>query len=263
MWPVVAVSPFVFSTHTLFVGIGVAAALAVFAVEARRTGRSDAPTWFVAMGALAGGAFLSKAVTLWQIPAATPGWLATFAEGGRSVLGGLAGAYFGGRVARRVSGLSRPTGDLFAPAVALGLAVGRVGCHLTEPPGIPTGAGWGVRLSEAAAARLCPALHAPGCGANVPLHPSFLYESAFHALAFAVLWRDRRTPRPDALRFDAYLLAYALFRFGVEFVRGNAPFVGSLSRSQVFVLAAVPLLAVAVVRRIRSNPSIIPAEYVR
>ena len=56
-------------------------------------------------------------------------------------------------VAKRLTGYRARTGDLFAPAVALGMAIGRVGCLLTEQPGTPTGGGWGITLDAAAAAR--------------------------------------------------------------------------------------------------------------
>ena len=92
--------------------------------------------------------------------------------GNRSVLGGLVGAWLGVHVAKRLVGYRLRTGDLFAPAVALGMAVGRVGCLLTERPGTPTGTSYGITLDAAAAARL-------GAPAGVPLHPSFAYEIAF------------------------------------------------------------------------------------
>ncbi len=78
-------------------------------------------------------------------------------------------------VAKRLVGYRVRTGDLFAPAVALGMAVGRVGCLLTELPGTPTGTSYGIRLDADAAQRL-------GAPAGVPLHPSFVYEIVFHAV---------------------------------------------------------------------------------
>ena len=58
-----------------------------------------------------------------------------WAYGNRSILGGLVGAWLGVHVAKRLCGYQLRTGDLFAPAVALGMAVGRIGCLLTELPG--------------------------------------------------------------------------------------------------------------------------------
>ncbi len=136
-------------------------------------------------------------------------------QGNRSILSGLAGAWLGVHVAKRLVGYRTRTGDLFAPAVALGMAVGRVGCLLTEEPGTATGGGWGITLDPATAART-------GSAAGVPLHPSFGYEIAFHLLAFATLWFWlRRRPLPPGESLVWHVAAYGVFRFFVEFVRAT------------------------------------------
>ena len=170
-------------THALFVGLGVLAAIAVFVVEARRRGQTDDKVVYVVLGAIVGGAVFMRLgtwlqhVDLRQNASLAEQWL----YGNRSILGGLVGAWLGVHVAKRLVGYRARTGDLFAPAVAIGMAVGRVGCLLTELPGTPTGTSYGIRLDPDAAARL-------GAPAGVPLHPSFAYEIVFHAVAFCALW---------------------------------------------------------------------------
>ncbi len=120
-------------------------------------------------------------------------------------------------ISKRVLGYDLSTGDYYAAAIPLALAIGRIGCFLAELPlGTPTSLPWGMTVSPEAAAAFP---RCPGCGG--PMHPSMLYEIGFHAAAFALIWR--RSPllpiRGDTLKL--YLLAYGLFRFGVEFVRGN------------------------------------------
>jgi prolipoprotein diacylglyceryltransferase len=116
------------------------------------------------------------------------------------------------------------------------MAIGRIGCLLAEPPGTPTSLPWGIRLDAAHAA----AMHVP---AGVALHPSFAYEILFHLAAFAALLALRgRITTPGRL-FTIYLAAYATFRFGVEFVRGNEVVWAGLTRSQLFLLALLPLTA--------------------
>jgi len=156
----------------------------VFWVEDRRRGRGDDErVWIVVAGVLVGGAIMMRLGTWLQHVDLRAN--ATLAEqwvyGNRSILGGLVGAYAGAHLAKRLIGYRERTGDLFAPAVALGMAVGRVGCLLTELPGTPTEAGWGVSLSAEQAARV-------GGETGVALHPSFAYEIVFHLAAFAVLW---------------------------------------------------------------------------
>ena len=142
-------------THGVFVLLGVLAAGLVFVHEARRRGQTDERILYVVMGALVGGAIFMRLgtwlqhVDLRQNASLAEQWL----YGNRSILGGLVGAWLGVHVVKRLTGYTARTGDLFAPAVALGMAVGRIGCLLTEQPGTPTGGGWGITLDEAAAAR--------------------------------------------------------------------------------------------------------------
>jgi prolipoprotein diacylglyceryltransferase len=156
-------------THAVFVALGVVTAVVVFTVEARRRGVTDERLLIVVTGGLVGGAIVMRLGTwaqhldLRQNASLAEQW----AYGNRSILGGLVGAWAGVHVAKRLSGYRPRTGDLFAPAVALGMAVGRVGCLLTERPGSPTGTSWGITLDHAAAAHT-------GAPAGIPLHPSFV-----------------------------------------------------------------------------------------
>jgi phosphatidylglycerol---prolipoprotein diacylglyceryl transferase len=239
------VGPLAVPSHGAFILLGVLAAAAVFRGEARRRGvwGDERVLWIVA-GTLVAGALGAKLATAWRYVAVTgdASLAGVVARGGRSILGGLAGAYLGAVLAKRAVGYRRHTGDVFAPAVALGMAIGRVGCLLAEPPGTPTALPWGVRLTPAQAAAIpgCPAW----CAAGAPLHPSFVYEILFHLGAFAALrWWLRPRVRVEGDLFKLYLLGYALFRFGVEFVRGNEVVWRGLTRSQLFLVPSAALLA--------------------
>lgn len=239
-------------THDLFVGLGVVAAAVMFGLEARRRGHHDERLLYVVAGALTGGAVLMRMGTWLQhvdlrrnAPLAEQ-WL----YGNRSVLGGLVGAWIGVHVAKRLTGYRARTGDLFAPAVALGMAVGRIGCLLTEKPGTPNPLGFGIRLDPATAQRL----HA---AARVPLHPSFVYEIAFHAAAFTVLWGWARfRPFPSGETFVWYAAAYAVFRFLVEFVRGNEVVFAGLTRPQLFLAVTTPIVLGRLAARIHRTRSV-------
>lgn len=242
-------------THELFVGLGVLAAIAVLTIEARRRGQTDDRLLAVVTGALVGGALLMRLgtwmqhVDLRQNATLVEQWV----YGNRSVLGGLVGAWLGAHLAKRLSGYRERTGDLFAPAVALGMAIGRVGCLLTEAPGTPTGGSWGIVLDTATAARL-------GVPSGVGLHPSFVYEIAFHAAAFAVIWfwlRHRRLPPGEM--FVWYIAAYGTFRFFVELVRGNEIAWLGLTRPQLFLAVTVPLVVVRIVVNAR-RAAVAPAQ---
>ncbi len=182
-------------------------------------------------------------------------------EVGRSILGGLAGAYVGALIGKRIGGYPYRTGDLFAPAVAIGLAVGRIGCFLAEAPGRPTSLPWAITVDPAVPVPEC-----PGCVAGVGMHPSFLYEIAFLVAVFvALLWARRRVHGPGEL-FVLFICAYAAFRFVVEFTRANDALLWGLTGSQVFILVTAPLLIARLVkswrlgtfRQLRTPPPTIP-----
>jgi prolipoprotein diacylglyceryl transferase len=250
MYPVLAhVGQVPIRTHDLMVALGIAVAALVFWYEARRRGVRDERLWYVVAGALVGGAILTRLGTWVQHldlranASLAEQWL----YGNRSILSGLLGAYLGAHVAKRLVGYGQRTGDLFAPAVAAGMAVGRVGCFLTELPGTPTRLPWGVTLTPAQAATI------PHAVANVPLHPSFAYEILFQLAALAALVALRsRITEPGEL-FKLYLSAYAVFRFMVEFVRGNEVVFAGLTRPQLFLLACAPLIVWHLVRQARAG----------
>jgi len=240
--PTFAFAGFAIPTHELFVFLGALAGAIVFAVETRRRGSSDERLLWIIAGTLMFGALGAKLATVWRYVAVSgdSSFEGMILRGGRSILGGLAGAYVGAHLTKRLVGYPRKTGDLFAPAVALGMAIGRVGCFLSEQVGTPTTMPWGLRLSDATLARI------PNCSYCVPgvaLHPSFLYEIAFHLAMFVLLlayFRPRVAVEGDL--FKIYLLAYAVFRFLVEFVRGNVVMWHGLSGSQLFLIPSTILL---------------------
>lgn len=223
--------------HGLFMGLGILAGLALFAHELRRRGLKDDRLWIVAGTCLAFGAIGSRLGTWFQFLDVSQNRpvLEWWMDGNRSVLAGLVGAWIGVHIGKLITGYKPSTGDLFAPSVALAMLIGRVGCLLTELPGQPTGGGWGIVLTPEQA-RL---LDGP---AGVGLHPSFAYEIVFQGVAFWWLWRHRDGLPKSGDLFVAYVTSYALFRFGVEFVRANDHVWGGLTRPQWFLLCTLPLL---------------------
>ena len=239
MTPEWHIGPIGIPVHGLFVVLGVFAALIVFVVEARRRGAMNDQSMVAVTGALVGGA-IGMRLSGWARHLdvdANPSLAQAWQYGSRSILGGLVGAYLGVLIAKRIGGYRGKTGDLFAPAVALGIAIGRIGCHLTEAPGRSTTLPWGVHAPAATP-------ECPGCLAGQAMHPSFIYEIIFQLAAFAVLmWLRPRVQRPGEL-FVIYLAGYAVFRFFVEFVRANQTVWLDLTRPQWFLLPSLVILGV-------------------
>jgi phosphatidylglycerol---prolipoprotein diacylglyceryl transferase len=237
------VGPYAVNTHDFFVLLGVVAATVVFFHEAiRRAMLTEQLIWIV-VGTLFCGAVAARLSNAWQYIDATPdpSLYGLLTQGGKSILGGLAGAYFGAVATKRLVGYRERTGDLFAPAVALGMAIGRWGCFFTEQIGTPTTLPWGISVSAEVAAHLP---NCPYCASGVRMHPSFIYEIIFHAIMFGWLWRLRLRAPGDGGLLKLYLLCYALFRFGVEFVRGNQVVWAGLTRSQLFLIPSTCLLLI-------------------
>ena len=247
-------------THDFFTVLGLLVATAVVLVESQHRGMADRAMATIAVGGLLGAAIGARLGNWWVYLTSgahltLPGLLV---DSGKSVLGGLTGAYVGILVTKRLIGYLGKTGDVFAPAAALGIAVGRIGCFLTEQIGTPTSMPWGFEPPADVLARIP---NCPQCVPGVAMHPSFLYEVVFFVGLFvALMWLRPRIHVPGEL-FKIFLAAYVVFRFGVEFVRGNHVVALGLTRSQWFLLVTGPLIAWYFVRQVRTpvptghNPS--------
>lgn len=120
----------------------------------------------------------------------------------------------------------KPFLDALAPALMLGLAIGRVGCYLagccygrpTELPwGIQYGSGYPATLAQIKAGLLVPEAHY--C---LPIHPTPLYESGFaFVLCLTSLAINRKRRWKPGSNFLLILAAYALGRFGLEYLRAD------------------------------------------
>jgi phosphatidylglycerol:prolipoprotein diacylglycerol transferase len=152
--------------------------------------------------------------------------------------GGLVwyGGFIGGVAAVLLNGWRRRvplrfTLEIGAPALAVGYAVGRVGCFLVQDDyGVPTSLPWGMRF---------PSGWPPSTVANLSrdfgltfppetpptdvlaVHPTQLYETALMLLAFWLLWRLRTHEHAAGWLFGVYLALAGTERFLIEFVRAK------------------------------------------
>jgi phosphatidylglycerol:prolipoprotein diacylglycerol transferase len=122
------------------------------------------------------------------------------------------------------------TSDVFAPGLALGHAVGRLGCF-------SAGCCWGVQCDRAWAVTFKnPDAHElTGVPLGIPLHPTQLYEAGAELLIFAFLFWFIRRPHKTGSVIGLYLVLYSIVRFIVEFFRHHdqaLPFGGPWSLTQ-------------------------------
>ena len=138
------------------------------------------------------------------------------------------------------------TCDAFAPGIALGQAVGRIGCLMAGCCyGAPTDLPWGVTFTDPLAASNT------GAPLDVSLHPTQLYESgAALAILGLLLLAERRGPSPPGRTFWTYLLLYPVARLGIELFRGDprGTVFAILSTSQFVSLLLVPLAVVMLLK---------------
>jgi phosphatidylglycerol:prolipoprotein diacylglycerol transferase len=131
------------------------------------------------------------------------------------------------------------TMDCFAPGIALGHALGRIGCFAAGCCyGVLCQRPWAVRFTNPDVKEFS------NIPMNVPLHPTQIYEALGNLAIFGVLYKlFDPMKRPGGL-ISLYLVLYSLLRFTVEFFRHHeqAPLFGmSLSHTQWISLATLLL----------------------
>jgi prolipoprotein diacylglyceryltransferase len=258
--PVLArIGPVTIFTHDVFVLLGLLAGFTLYYRALRRDRLLEPRITIISIAALLGGAVGAHLLTSWEVldDASRAGLAPTavLTDGPKSILGGFAGGYLAIVLTKRALGYTLSTGDYYAAALPLGLAIGRVGCFLSELPlGTPTSLPWGMTVSPEAAAAFP---RCPGCGG--PMHPSMLYEIGFNLGAFGLIsWKGTLLPiRGDTVK--AYLLAYAVFRFLIEFVRGNEVQWLGLTGPQLVLIPLAGLLVWHFIRRLRTGAYRLPA----
>lgn len=185
--------------------------------------------------------------------------------------------------------------DIFAPGVAIGIAIGRVGCFLNGccwgriceigyPLGVsfPEGSGahshlFGMlqqgdllpRLSQLGHESIIqsippngPYVVPPAALTQIPVHPTQLYTTvAMIGVFLFVLWVEKKPRRFEGMVMLAFLMAYSVVRFAIEFLRtdtalllGFGSFPG-LRLGQILALITFAVAAVVFVHQWRRTPS--------
>jgi phosphatidylglycerol---prolipoprotein diacylglyceryl transferase len=178
-------------------------------------------------------------------------WGALLSRSGLVWYGGFIGGALG--VLFRLWQLKLPVwkfADVIAPALALGYAIGRLGCFLVgDDYGGPSNAPWAVAFPNGAPPSTAGNLRAFGMDvpANIPdatvmaVHPTQLYEVGMTLIVLAILLRLR--PRLAAVPGQLFLLWLCLAgveRFIVEIFRAKDDrFLGAFSVAQLISLLLI------------------------
>ena len=149
-----------------------------------------------------------------------------FGGSGLVWFGGLLGGAAGVLLWARRRGMFNVTLlDACSPALAIGYAVGRVGCQISGDGdyGSPTDLPWGMAYPDG----VVPTTEV--------VHPTPIYETLSMCLVAWALWRARDALRPGLL-FACYLVLAGCERFLVEFVRRNDAVLAGLTEAQLLSL---------------------------
>jgi phosphatidylglycerol---prolipoprotein diacylglyceryl transferase len=237
--------PITLYSYGLLLALAYLAGLRLAIVRARARGLDgdrvmDLGIWIIVSALV--GAKLLLLYTDWQVFSTHPRQLLSLAQSG--------GVFYGGLILAVVVALwyirrhKMPmwtTTDVFAPGIALGHVIGRLGCFLAGCCyGKETTVPWAVVFTDPFAAANA------GTPLGTHLHPTQLYESVAEGLILIGLLVFEKKGRAFPGRtFWGYMLAYGITRFVIEFYRGDGGrglyFQEAVSTSQVISIILIPL----------------------
>jgi phosphatidylglycerol:prolipoprotein diacylglycerol transferase len=236
------IGTFEITTFGVLVALGALAGLWLFRRELTRRGLPDAAETAALAGIIGG---LVGAKLLWTIEhlGEEPVAGLLFSRGGMSWFGGFLGGVGTGLVV-----LLRQRAPIAAviaaatPALAIGHAIGRVGCFMVgDDYGRPSDLPWAVAFP----------LGLPPT--DVPVHPTQIYEAVALLPIAWLLIRLRRRGVGDVAVLGFYLVSTGVLRFAIEFVRVNTRVLGPFTVAHLVSLGLVLAGIVMLVRAARSS----------
>ena len=248
-----------FPTYGAVMVLAILAALCTIVRLGRREGLDtglllDFSTWLLLVGLV--GAKVLMVISDWGYYRKYPGEILswpTFLAGG-VFYGGFIAAFFFAVWYIRLHRLPFwKVVDVLAPAVSLGLGIGRIGCCAAGCDyGKPTTSAWGIVFTDPYAHEIS------GVPLGIPLYPTQPIMSLASLSIFAILiWRYSKKSR-DGEIFLLYVVLYAVARYFIEFLRGDEDrgfvFHHLLSTSQFIAILALAA-AVWMALILRRNPA--------
>ncbi|MCL2005770.1 MAG: prolipoprotein diacylglyceryl transferase [Planctomycetaceae bacterium] len=194
-----------------------------------------------------------------------------FTQGGLVVFGSIIGGILTALIFMRLNGMPiLRTFDIMAPAVALGIAIGRIGCLLNGCCfGSVSNTSWAITFPLDSPAHHYQVVHGLVLEPLVvlPVHPTQIYSSFLAFLLCGVLLFLGRTEfyrQREGLVLATFMMLYSLGRFFIEIVRTDeAPFFGtgmtiSQNVSIAFGLAGIALFVYLCNRKSTGDDTVNP-----
>jgi phosphatidylglycerol:prolipoprotein diacylglycerol transferase len=245
-------------------------ALALAARRARRAGLDPAIISDLAVWLFTGGFLGARVLFLVQHPESVQHWsdVVKVWQGGIVFYGCIAGGLIGSLLYWvRNPFPFRATADAVAPALALGIAVGRLGCFLNGCCyGSICNRPWAVRFPAGTlpwVRHVQAGLIPPALPHSLPVHPKQLYLALAGLALLALLSAYSHRKRRDGEVMVLLMIAYPLTRFVIEFFRGDAGgLVAGWTISQ-YISAAVLACGLAAWLRLPQRPVELHADPAR
>ena len=235
MYPyLVEIGPLTIASYGTMVALGFLTGLHVLNKELERKGLDPALGSRLSTTAFLGGLIGAKLYyALFEAPPAQ-----TCRQVVQTLFSGSGLTWYGGVILAALAGIwvvkrhgvpLVPVLDAIAPAVAIGYAIGRIGCQLAGDGcyGVPTDLPWGMSYPNG----VVPTVE--------KVHPTPVYETLMGLVTFVFLWGTRKRLRRPGLPVCLYLMLAGLARFLVEFIRLNPRVLWGLSDAQLISLAAM------------------------
>ena len=238
-----------FTWYGISIVIGVLVGTYYAATAARRKGEDPNNVWDAFVYMLISGVIGAR---IWYVISATLGGSTLYIDnpveivrvhaGGINIFGAIAAGIVALVVFCRIKKLNPLMYlDFFGPSVLLGQGVARWGNYVNqELYGPPTTLPWGIPID--ALHRIPPFNDLMAYPLSTRFHPTFLYETIYDLLAFALLLfliRRFETWWKTGSVFGAYLVLHGFGRFNIEFFRPDQPRIVGTDISYSRLLAAL------------------------
>lgn len=246
MLPELDLGPITLQTFGICFAFGFLASGALVARRLKELGKAPDWAYEVVFAAMVGGLVGSRIDYLIQNYDSVSDDLlgSLFSGSGLVWFGGMVGGAVGVVLWARWRGfLEWRMFDTMAPGLALGYAIGRVGCQLSGDGdyGQATDMPWGMAYPEGTVST------------TEEVHPTPVFETVAMGLVALVLWQLRDRFRPGVL-FALYLVLAGLERLLIELIRRNDSVLLGLTPAQLISVAMIALGA-ALLMRLRDRPA--------